>query len=106
MINKGIERITYNLLICDPIVHSRLYQLTHVNVDPDVFQIFFTGGMGMITIIFAQYSLGMRICLNLDITRAAALDPLAFDLSFPHGLFLIMLDSSSSVTCATESLIA
>ena len=57
MINEGIEGITHNLLICDPIAHPRLYQLTRVNADPDVFQIFFTGGVGMITIIFAQYSL-------------------------------------------------
>ena len=106
MINKGIEGITHNLLICDPIAHPRLYQLMRVNADPNVFQIFFTGGVGMIAIIFAQYSLGMGICLNLDVTRAAALNPLAFDLSFPCGLFLIMFDSSGFVTCATESLTA
>ena len=106
MINEGIEGITHNLLICDPIAHPRLYQLTRVNVDLDVFQILFTGGVGMITIIFAQYSLGMGICLNLDVTRAAALDLLAFDLSFLCGLFLIMFNFSGFVTCATESLTA
>ena len=57
-------------------------------------------------IIFAQYSLGMGICLNLDITRAAALDLLTFDLSFLHGLFLIMFDSSGFITYATESFTA
>ena len=60
----------------------------------------------MIAIIFAQYSLGMGICLNLDVTRAAALDLLAFNLSFPYSLFLIMFDSSGFVTCAMESLTA
>ena len=78
----------------------------HVNVDLNVFQIFFTDGVEMIVIIFAQYSLGMGICLNLDITRAAALDLLTFDLSFLRGLFLIMFDSFGFVTYATESLTA
>ena len=58
----------------------------------------------MIRIISPQYGVGMGIHLDLDRTRAPALDLLAVDLPFMHFLFHIMFFSPSSVACATEYL--
>jgi hypothetical protein len=98
------EGITHNLLISDPIMHPGLYQFPRGNPDPDVLQIIFAGGVGMIVIVFAQYSVGMGICLNLHITGTPAIDPLALNLSFPRHLFHTRFSPSQFVTRATESL--
>jgi hypothetical protein len=64
------ERITHNLLISHPIMHSGLYQLTRGNPDPDVPQIIFVDGVEMIMIVFAQYGVGMGIMLR-SVRRSA-----------------------------------
>ena len=98
------EGSTHNLLISDPIMHPDLYQLPRRNPDPDVLQIIFAGGVGMIGSVFTQYSVGMGICLDLDEAGTPALDPLAVDLPFTRGLFHVMAFPASSVTRATECL--
>jgi hypothetical protein len=60
--------------------------------------------MGMSKFIFAQYGVGVGICLDLDVTGTPAINSLAVDLLFPRRFLLIMLDSSASVTHATECL--
>ena len=85
-------------------MHPDLYQLPRRNPDPDVLQIIFAGGVGMIGIVFAQYGVGMGVCLNLHVTGTPAIDPLALDLSFPRCLFHIRFGPSEFVTRATESL--
>jgi|SRR5580658_8459391 hypothetical protein len=96
------ERITHNLLISHPIMHPSLYQLTRGNPDPDVPQIIFAGGVGMIVIVFAQYGVGMGISLNFNKTGTTPLDPLTLDLPFPRRFFHIRFSPSELVTRATE----
>ena len=60
--------------------------------------------MGMSEFVFAQYSVGMGIRLNLDVAGTPALDPLAGDLPFPRCLFLVRFGTADSVTRATECL--
>jgi hypothetical protein len=98
------EGITHNLLISHPIMHPGLYQFTRGNPDPDVLQIIFAGGVGMIVIVFAQYGFGMGVRLNFNKTGTPPLDPLALDLSFPRRFFHIRLNPSKLVTRATEGL--
>jgi hypothetical protein len=98
------EGITHNLLISDPIMHPSLYQLSRANSDPDVFEIIFAGGMGMIVIVFTQYSIGMGICLDLDEAGTPAPDPLTFDLPFPPCLLHVMAFPASCIARATECL--
>ena len=100
------ERITHNLLVCDPISYPILYELPRRYSDLEISQIILAGFMGVLIFIFTQYGFSMGIRLNLDITGAPAPDSLTFDLSFPRGLFLVMFDSSGSVTRASESLAA
>ena len=102
MINEGI---THNLLICDPVQHPGLYLLTRGNPDPDVHQIVFAGGVGMIEIVFAQYNVSVGICLDLNVTGTPALDPLALDLPFPRRLFHIRFSPTNLITRATERLV-
>ena len=60
--------------------------------------------MEMIEFVFAQYSVGMGVRLNLDITGTPAGNPLSVDLPFLCCLFHIMSDSPASITRAVESL--
>ena len=83
-------------------MHPGLYQLSRANSDPDVLQIIFAGGVGMIGIVFAQYSVGMGICLDLDETGAPPLDPLTFDLPFTRCLLHIMAFPASAITCTSQ----
>ena len=99
------EGSTHNLLICDPILHPGLYQVARRNSDPDVLEIIFTGGMGMIVIVFTQYNVCMRISFDLNLTEAPALDPLTVDLPFMRCLLHIDLVPASSVPRATECLV-
>ena len=98
------EGSAHNLLICDSIMHPDLHQLARGNSDPDVLQIIFAGGVGMIVILFTQYSVSMGIGLDLDETGAPALDALAVDLPFTCCLFHVILFPARSVACATECL--
>ena len=63
-------------------MYPSLYQFPHGNPDPDVSQVIFAGRVGMIVIVFAQNSIGMGICLDLNKAEAPAVDPLTFDLAF------------------------
>ena len=85
-------------------MHPSLYQLSRDNPDPDVLQIIFAGGVGMIMIVFTQYSIGTGICLDLDETGAPALEPLTFDLPIPCGLLHVTAFPTSSVARATVCL--
>jgi hypothetical protein len=96
------ERITHNLLISHPIMHPSLYQLIRGNLDPDVPQIIFAGGVEMIMIVFAQYSVGMGISLNFNKTGTTLLDPLTLNFPFPCHLFHIRFSPSKLVTYAME----
>jgi hypothetical protein len=83
-------------------MHPDLYQLARGNPDPDVLQVIFAGGVGMAVIVFAQYSFGVGICLDLDETGTPALDPLTVDLPFPRRFFHVMAFPASSVARAME----
>lgn len=85
-------------------MHPDLDKLPRANPDPDVFQIIFAGGVGMIMMVFTQYSVGMGVCLDLDEARAPALDPFAVDLPFTRCLFHVTAFPASSIVRATESL--
>src|SRR5258708_21005896 len=98
------EEITHNLLICDPIVYPALYQFSHGSPDLDVLQVIFSGRVGVIVIIFTQYNVGMGICLDLDEARTTPLNPLTFNLPFPHCFFHIMAFPTCSVVHAMECL--
>ena len=60
--------------------------------------------MGMIEFVFAQYSVGMGVRLNLNVTGTPALNPLAANLPFPCRLFLVRFSFSESIARATECL--
>ena len=85
-------------------MHPALYQFPGTHPDPNVLQVVFADGMGMIEIVFTQYSFGMGICLDLDIAGATALDTLAFDLPFPIRLLHIIGFPPCPVARATECL--
>jgi hypothetical protein len=74
------------------------------NLDPDVFQIIFAGGVGVIVMVFTQYSVGMGICLDLDKTEAPTLDLLTVDLPFMHHLFHIMTFPPSCIARTAKCL--
>ena len=98
------EGSTHNLLICGPIMHSDLYQLACGNMDLDVFEIIFAGGVGMNMIVFTQYSIGMGICLDLDKAGTPALNLLTVDLPFMCSFFHIIFFPTSSIAHAAECL--
>jgi hypothetical protein len=83
-------------------MHPSLYQLARGHPDPDVLQVIFAGGVGMIGIVFAQYSFGMGICLDLDEAGAPALDPFTFDLPLSRRFFYVMLLPARSVARIVE----
>ena len=83
-------------------MHPSLYQLTCGNLDPDVPQIIFASGVGIIMIVFAQYGVGMGICLNFNKTGTIPLDLLTLDLPFLFHFFHIRFSPFKLVTCATE----
>jgi hypothetical protein len=62
------------------------------------------GFMGMIEFLFIQYSVGMGVCLNLDVTGTSADNPLGVNLPFPPCLLHITFDSPTSITRTAESL--
>src|SRR5258707_13526796 len=98
------EGITHNLLICDPIVYPALYQFSCGSLDPDVLQIIFSGGVGVIVIVFTQNNVSMGICLDLDEAWTTPLNPLTFDLLFLCHLFHVMAFPTCSVACTMECL--
>jgi len=85
-------------------LHPVLYQILHGHSDLDIFQIILANLIGMSKFIFAQYGVGVRIRLDLDITGTPAINPLAVDLLFLRCFLLIMLDSSTSIMCTMECL--
>ena len=85
-------------------MHPGLYLLARGNSDLDIFQIIFPSGMGMIGIVFAQYSVGMGVHLDLDEAGTPALDLLTVDLPFTCSLFHVVFFPTCSIACATECL--
>src|SRR5260370_19239203 len=98
------EGITHNLLICDPMVYRALYQFSCGSLDPDVLQVILSGRVGVIVIVFTQYNVSMGICLDLDKVQTIPLNPLTFNLPFPHHLFHVMAFPACSVACTMECL--
>ena len=85
-------------------MHPALYQFPGTCPDPNVLQVVFADGVGMIEIVFTQYSFGMKICLDSDIAGATTLNTLAFNLSFPIRLLHRIGFPPHSVAHATECL--
>ena len=73
---------------------------------PDKLQILHANGMGMVRNVFAQYSVGMGISLDLHKARTSAGEPLAFGPPFTRRLLLVAFGASRSVARATEGLIS
>ena len=60
--------------------------------------------MEMIEFVFAQYSVSMGICLNLNFSGTPAIDLLAVNLPFPYQFLCIRFSSSKLVTHTMECL--